>query len=164
MLKSMWIWGDVFLAGIEPGTLRITNFLECRALHHWAMVTDESPKIQSNSSSTGSVCLVKNRFSLSKIRVACWKHRVEPAQPQFFTKIQIEPAQQEWLPKNRVPPAQPNFCRPNQNWTKIPFCGFFTFWVEPAQPAFLTFGFGQANVTMNDCIMSLESRVFIENW
>jgi len=33
------------LAGIEPGTLRITNFLECRALHHWAMVTDESPKI-----------------------------------------------------------------------------------------------------------------------
>ena len=23
----MWIWGDVFSAGIEPGTLRITNFL-----------------------------------------------------------------------------------------------------------------------------------------
>jgi len=34
-----------FSAGIGPGTLRITNFLECRALHHWAMVTDESPKI-----------------------------------------------------------------------------------------------------------------------
>jgi len=33
MLKSMWIWGDVVSAGIEPGTLRITNFLECRALH-----------------------------------------------------------------------------------------------------------------------------------
>ena len=35
----MWIWVDVFSAGIEPGTLRITKFLECRALHHWAMVT-----------------------------------------------------------------------------------------------------------------------------
>jgi len=41
----MWIWVDVFSAGIEPGTLRITKFLKCRALHHWAMVTDESPKI-----------------------------------------------------------------------------------------------------------------------
>ena len=41
----MWIWGDVFSAGIEPGTLRITKFLKCHALHHWAMVTDESPQI-----------------------------------------------------------------------------------------------------------------------
>jgi len=40
----MWIWGDVFSAGIEPGTLRITKFLKCRALHHWAMVTDDHRK------------------------------------------------------------------------------------------------------------------------
>ena len=45
VLKSMWIWGDVFSAGIEPGTLRMTKFLMCRALNHWAMVTDKSPKI-----------------------------------------------------------------------------------------------------------------------
>jgi len=41
----MWIWVDVFSAGIEPGNFRIAKFLKCRALHHWAMVTDESPKI-----------------------------------------------------------------------------------------------------------------------
>jgi len=41
----MWIWVDVFSAGTEPWTLRITKFLECRALYHWAMVTTESPKI-----------------------------------------------------------------------------------------------------------------------
>ena len=38
----MWIWVDAFSAGIEPG---ITRFLKCRALHHWAKVTDESRKI-----------------------------------------------------------------------------------------------------------------------
>ena len=45
VFKSMWIWVDMFSAGIESGTLRITKFLQCRALHRWAMVTDESPKI-----------------------------------------------------------------------------------------------------------------------
>jgi len=29
----------------RTGDLRMTKFLECRALHHWATVTDESPKI-----------------------------------------------------------------------------------------------------------------------
>ena len=29
----------------RTGYLRITIFLKCRALHHWAMVTDELPKI-----------------------------------------------------------------------------------------------------------------------
>ena len=29
----------------RTGDLRITRFLKCRALHHWAKLTDESPKI-----------------------------------------------------------------------------------------------------------------------
>jgi len=40
LLKSMWIWVDLFSAG-----MRMTRFLKCRALHPWAKVTDESPKI-----------------------------------------------------------------------------------------------------------------------
>jgi len=41
----MWIWVDVFSAGIKPGTCRLTRFLECLAVHYWATKTDESPKI-----------------------------------------------------------------------------------------------------------------------
>ena len=58
-----------------------------------------------------------------KVRVSTI--RVEPAQLVFFSKIRVEP-------------AQPNFGRLGPNCAKIPFCGVFIFWVEPAQPAFLT--------------------------
>jgi len=44
-LKSLLMWVDSFLAGIEPGTCRWPKFVKSRALPHWAMVTDASPKI-----------------------------------------------------------------------------------------------------------------------